>query len=424
MAFSYTPTSTAGAAVAAYCSGLTVDSGPIARKAVTGGTADTAETVTIAASATNLIEYGYEIDPTATTVWAGGTWTINLNVTTAAATGTTWSEVYICRLNSSNVNQATIGSNTSVGVSVTSTGNKSTTVTGSAQTPNPGDKVYIVLAFTNSKTSTHTLGVTPAGNDIVSPFIEGEFNPSYIVTRSSFNPLNDPFVDIAQFGIGEIIPKAIFRGLQWNVSLEVAPMIGEQDYIHYNILRSSTPKLNTLKGYGLNRNVPADPYIPPTSTEPHPETYILKSIGRGTFTPVTSTLAIMGGLGGETVVSIDQPPDYINYSILRLSAIPKLNTTKNYFWLSPEINDVPPIVQVDQPPDFINYSILRLSSLPKLSVKQSYAQLHNSALDTYSPEQDTGDYTDSYLIKQIRLLKGLTKNWKVNQANEPQDACT
>jgi len=62
----------------------------------------------------------------------------------------TWNSVYICRVNSGCANQATIGSSTSLGISLATTGVKSTTVSGAAQSPGAGDLVMIVFGFTNS----------------------------------------------------------------------------------------------------------------------------------------------------------------------------------------------------------------------------------------------------------------------------------
>src|SRR4030095_14560349 len=108
----------------------------------------------------------FEIAPT-NTIWAAGSWTVRLNVTTLNTT-VTWTDTYICRLNSANVSQATIGSLTVQTTSLSTTGVKTHTVTGAAQTPAAGDKVYIVLVF-NCTGANQTLGVT-FNQNIDSPF--------------------------------------------------------------------------------------------------------------------------------------------------------------------------------------------------------------------------------------------------------------
>src|SRR4029434_1901476 len=124
----------------------------------------------------------FEIAPT-NTIWAAGSWTVRLNVTTLNTT-VTWTDTYICRLNSANVSQATIGSLTGQTTSLSTTRVKTHTgtgaarnpatrvqahtVTGAAQTPAAGDKVYIVLVF-NCTGANQTLGVT-FNQNIDSPF--------------------------------------------------------------------------------------------------------------------------------------------------------------------------------------------------------------------------------------------------------------
>src|SRR5262245_22125352 len=76
----------------------------------------------------------YEIQPGSSAAWNSGNWTVRLNVTTANA-NITWTDTYICRLNSSNVSQATIGSLTGQSTSLGTTGVKTHTVSGSSQTP-------------------------------------------------------------------------------------------------------------------------------------------------------------------------------------------------------------------------------------------------------------------------------------------------
>lgn len=100
-----------------------------------------------------------EIVPPSDTGWASGNWTVRLNVTTANSL-VTWTDTYICRLNSSNVSQATIGSLTGQSISLGSTGVKTMTVSGSAQTPNAGDKVYIVIIVSVVTTNNQSFGIT------------------------------------------------------------------------------------------------------------------------------------------------------------------------------------------------------------------------------------------------------------------------
>ena len=80
----------------------------------------------------------------------------------------TLTAVYICRVNSSNVSQATIGSSTGL-TTVMNGAVYSGNVTGTAQTPSAGDYVNIVFVFTNGAMSTQTFNIT-ANQLIDTPF--------------------------------------------------------------------------------------------------------------------------------------------------------------------------------------------------------------------------------------------------------------
>ena len=140
-----------------------------ARACVNGGTPGTGSNIiNLFSSETNVVEKAFICDVGSSVSWDSGTWTIRLNVT-ASNMNITWTRVYVCRINSTCVNQETIGSNTAVGISLGTTGVKSTTVSGSAQTPAVGDKVLIVLAFTNGAMSVQAATSVP-NQDIDSPF--------------------------------------------------------------------------------------------------------------------------------------------------------------------------------------------------------------------------------------------------------------
>lgn len=158
-------------AAATFCSGASLNTDrDYLRQATQGGTAgSTAVTVTVNASAADLICGWYECIVPDGSTWAAGDWVVRLNVTTAQTT-VSWDATYICRVNSGCTSQATIGSLTGQAISLSPTGVKSMTVTGSAQTPGAGDKVIIVLLFDNSNSCTRNVGLTPSEN-IDSPFI-------------------------------------------------------------------------------------------------------------------------------------------------------------------------------------------------------------------------------------------------------------
>lgn len=82
------------------------------------------------------------------TSWAAGDWTVDLNIVVGNS-NITLEEVHICRLNSSSVSQASVGSNTGLGITCTA-GVKSVTVTGSSQSASGSDMFLVVWIFTNS----------------------------------------------------------------------------------------------------------------------------------------------------------------------------------------------------------------------------------------------------------------------------------
>lgn len=162
------PTCTTGGGGSGFCSPASTNRAtPVL--AVGGGTAGTS-TPQIAAqsSESNIIGAQFEIQPSASTTWNSGTWTVRINITTANM-NLTWTAVYICRVNSSCTNQATIGSATGLNISLGTTGVKSTTVSGSAQTPSAGDIVLVLLLISNGAMSLQTANLT-ANQNIDSPF--------------------------------------------------------------------------------------------------------------------------------------------------------------------------------------------------------------------------------------------------------------
>lgn len=161
--------------VAAFCSGLTANSGSVARQAQAGVSAGSTEgTFTVDASASNLRAIYFELVVASEVYWDGGDWVIRFNVTTGAA-NVTWASCFICRVDSGCTSQATIASKTSIGADLSTTGVKSTTVTGGAtQAPSAGDKIIVVCSISNGNACTRTLGITPNQN-IDAPFSAGEY---------------------------------------------------------------------------------------------------------------------------------------------------------------------------------------------------------------------------------------------------------
>ena len=107
----FTQTDTNGVA-GAFCSGLAASSTTTQRQATVGGTAgSTGVQTTHNATADTRRHWHFECIVPSGATWASGTWTIRFRVSSGNMS-LTWDTAHICRVNSSNVNQATIGSAT------------------------------------------------------------------------------------------------------------------------------------------------------------------------------------------------------------------------------------------------------------------------------------------------------------------------
>lgn len=171
MATSFQETDTAvTTALAAFCSALSLSTGTTdAQDASVGGAAGTSHSFSVQKSGARAIAVGFELPVASGSTWAAGTWTVRLNITTANS-ALTLEDIFICRVNSSGVSQATIGSLSSIAASLGATGVISKSITGAAQTPSAGDKVYIVFSFTNSNSMTTQSAAFTADQLIDSPF--------------------------------------------------------------------------------------------------------------------------------------------------------------------------------------------------------------------------------------------------------------
>jgi hypothetical protein len=166
---------------AAYCSGLSINMDTTGRQASYQGTPGTGTYgVQLSANAKNLAAYWNQILIPAGTAWNAGIWTISIDVTRGGS-GVTLSSAYLCRVNSSNVNQATIGSATGLSIDMSTTGVKTFPIAGTAQTPASGDFVELVIGLSNSSSSTPLLYWQP--NQVIS----SPFALSSAVVVSSLN---------------------------------------------------------------------------------------------------------------------------------------------------------------------------------------------------------------------------------------------
>lgn len=179
MPINFTQTDTDNNIGNTFCSGRSVSSS-LGKLATDGGTAGTGTgAIQVDASLTTVVSFNFKCTVNSGVSWNAGTWTWRLNITTANM-NLTLGEVYLCRVNSSDVNQATIGSATGLGISLSSTGVKSGTISGSSQSPSAGDYVSVVLVFTNTAMTGQQADCT-LNQNIDSPFTAAAGIPNKIV---------------------------------------------------------------------------------------------------------------------------------------------------------------------------------------------------------------------------------------------------
>lgn len=150
-------------ALAAFCSGLnaapTEQSTEIDEGSLPG---TTEETISIGSVDTKQRAYYMQpaLAPSTDFDWNTGNWVVRIDITTASM-DTFWEDSYICRVNSACTSQATIGSLIDQNISLGSTGVKTMTVSGLAQTPSVGDSFVVVLAFSTTSHAGSSAGITP-----------------------------------------------------------------------------------------------------------------------------------------------------------------------------------------------------------------------------------------------------------------------
>ncbi len=144
----------AACSIGGYCSGGSVGSFPVAKKATIGGAAGGSSLqMGGVGPLSSKVALNVELAPAAGNQWKAGNWTVRLNVV-AANSKLRWDAVYICRVSSACGGLSTIGSATGLGLSCGSTGVLSTVVAGVAvASPGAGDKIIIVYVLKNNAAS-------------------------------------------------------------------------------------------------------------------------------------------------------------------------------------------------------------------------------------------------------------------------------
>ena len=147
-----------------YCSANSNNSSQTSRDAISGGTAGvTAVSAQQADVVANRATIGFGSTAPNSTQWESGTWTIRLEVTTSNMNIDSW-QFTVCRLNASCTNQATVIADTAGTGDFATTGVKSGSASGSAQTAAPDDVIEVLISPHNSTSMFQNWGWKPSQN--------------------------------------------------------------------------------------------------------------------------------------------------------------------------------------------------------------------------------------------------------------------
>ena len=147
-----------------YCSAIAAGSATSAKRATSGGVAGvTAVTVTAQndSSFHSLINFNSIANEPNSASWESGTWTVRIEVTTANMNMINNSAV-VCRVSSACVNIAEVGVTGNLDFSTT--GVKSATASGSAQSASASDVIEVVISTNNNFTMAQSFGYKPSQN--------------------------------------------------------------------------------------------------------------------------------------------------------------------------------------------------------------------------------------------------------------------
>ena len=148
-----------------YCSGLTATSEGAHNRDLEdtfpAGSSEVTLTVDVDTGAPQ-IAMQFSSEAVGETSWAAGTWGINIDITSGNAS-LILDTIVVCRLNSSDVSQATVGQLLGIG-QMMGAGQSLHNITGAAQgSTGVGDKFVVLIAITNTSTKKAlTVGITPS----------------------------------------------------------------------------------------------------------------------------------------------------------------------------------------------------------------------------------------------------------------------
>lgn len=166
MAITYTQTdTTTDCEDQTACATGTVGSTTLTTELIEGASGGTTEqSADIPSDSSRLVVFMQTSGGVGATTWESGTYVPRWNVTTSQM-DTAITGVWICRMDSTCTNQATVASNTSLNKDISGGGVFSENLTGTSQSASETDDIFCITEITNSNThSSRSVGITPDQN--------------------------------------------------------------------------------------------------------------------------------------------------------------------------------------------------------------------------------------------------------------------
>lgn len=188
--YTFTESNSTGIAQAATCGGVTTASQTFVL-VQSGAATGTIASGSIAAGASISYTFTTAASDPGVTSWAAGNWVTGVNVSTGGS-GVQWTTTCVLQLNSGGTLVNTVGSLTGQTTDLGSTGLKTHTVSGSAETPTATDRIQVVTVFKNTNAHGNasfscTIGTTASGETVATPIVVPASASQVIMITSLFD---------------------------------------------------------------------------------------------------------------------------------------------------------------------------------------------------------------------------------------------
>jgi hypothetical protein len=173
--YTYTESNTAGVAQAHTCGSTTTSTQDLVLTR-SGATTGTIATGNIAAGTSESWTFtGAASDPGLTS-WDAGNWVTGINVSSADA-NVQWTDTCVFELNSGGTYVATVGTLNGQTTAMSTTGLKTHTVSGSAESPTATDRIQVVIVLLDNEAHgvgaiSFTIGTSGNGETVATPIVQ------------------------------------------------------------------------------------------------------------------------------------------------------------------------------------------------------------------------------------------------------------